>query len=263
MPRPGAAAVRPRIAIAQLRMHWSVADNMAAIRWALAQAHAQGAALCAFAELAITGFHRQIVTQADPLLVDPCVQELQQLAARLQLAVAVGAPRFAADAKYNTHLLIDEQGRLAAAVDKAGLTAPEATFFQPGTERPTAPLHGLRCTAVICREIEDHDSVLAQLQQQPALDLVFWPGQMRPDPAKPVQDPPEHVQQAQRLARSTGAFVVQTNWPNALNRPEESENAGRSACIAPDGELLFRLPEQGCGLAVFQLGQHRFDWHPQ
>ena len=32
------------------------------------------------------------------------------------------------------------------------------------------------------------------------MQLLLWPGQMRPDPAKPVQDPPQHVQQAQALA---------------------------------------------------------------
>ena len=35
-------------------------------------------------------------------------------------------------------------------------------------------------------------------------------------------DAPAHVVQAQALARSLSAYVVQTNWPNALNRTEES-----------------------------------------
>jgi predicted amidohydrolase len=114
---------------------------------------------------------------------------------------------------------------------------------------------------VICREVEDHTEVVTQLADS-GVQVIFWPGQMRPDPAKPVQDPPEHVAEAQALAAATGAFIVQTNWPNALNRPEESENTGHSACVAPTGELLFRLPKQGFGVGVFNLGERTYSWHP-
>jgi hypothetical protein len=93
------------------------------------------------------------------------------------------------------------------------------------------------------------------------VDVIFWPGQMRPDPDKPAQDPPEHVVQAQVLATATRSFIVQTNWPNALNRPEESGNTGHSACISPTGELLFRLPKQQFGIGVFVLGERSYTWH--
>ncbi|MBL8348513.1 MAG: hypothetical protein JNN03_24010 [Rubrivivax sp.] len=150
-------------------------------------------------------------------------------------------------------------------VPKVGLTAPEATFFAPGVGRPVVRLAvgegTLACTAVICREVEDHEAVVGALAGS-GVELILWPGQMRPDPAKPPQDPPQHVVQAQALARATGAWVVQTNWPNALNRPEESAHTGHSACIAPSGELLFRLPEQGFGVGVFTLGERTFEWCP-
>ncbi|MBI5720314.1 MAG: carbon-nitrogen hydrolase family protein [Burkholderiales bacterium] len=219
----------PRIAIAQIPMHWELATNVQAMKQAMQLARAQGAGLCAFAELALTGFHRRIVEWAKPELVGPAVAEVQAAAASL------------------------------------GLTAPEATFFEPGVGRPVLRVSlspgALACTAVICREVEDHDAVVAQLASS-GVELILWPGQMRPDPAKPAQDPPAHVVQAQALARATGAWVVQTNWPNALNRPEESEHSGHSACIAPSGELLFRLPRQGFGVGVFSLAERSFDWCP-
>jgi omega-amidase len=251
----------PMIAIAQLPMHWTLESNLAAIEAAMRRARAEGAAICAFAELALTGFHREIVSQGVPGKVDPAIDRVRALAGELGLAVALGAPSFGdGGARFNSHLLIDEHGVLQARVHKIGLTAPEATFFQPGSTRPVATLQGQRCSAVICREIEDHALVLAQLRADPP-SLVFWPGQMRPDPEKPAVEPPEHVQDAMRLARDSGAWIVQSNWPNALNRPHESEHAGASACIAPDGRLMFRLPEQGFGVAVFTLGDRDFAWH--
>lgn len=251
----------PVIAIAQLPMHWTVAENLHAIQHAMRRAHAEGAAICAFAELAVPGFHRRIVDEGVPDKVDPALATIQALARRLQLAVAVGAPSFEHGRRYNSHLLIDEQGVLQARVHKAGLTAPEATFFAPGQVRPSATLAGLRCSAVICREVEDLDAVCASLADDPPA-LLFWPGQMRPDPAKPPAEPPLHVQDAMALARASGAWIVQTNWPNALNRPDESAETGASAVVAPDGRLLFRLPVQGFGLGLFELGAADHRWLP-
>jgi omega-amidase len=260
---PVTASTLPlRVAIAQIPMHWEMADNVRTMQHAMQRARGEGAAVCAFAELAVTGFHRRVVEWAQPELIDAALAELRRSAAALGIAAAFGAPTFAADgSRFNSHLFVDARGDLVGVVSKGGLTAPEATFFAAGHQRPVLTLAGVPCSAVICREIEDHDQLTQQLAGS-GVRVLFWPGQMRPDPAKPPQDPPEHVLRAQALARATGAAIVQTNWPNALNRPDESAHTGRSACIGADGELLFRLPEQGFGIGVFNLGDRHHDWHP-
>jgi omega-amidase len=250
------------VAIGQVRMHWTIEENMASILDAIHLASNNGAAVCVFPELAITGFHRQIVTLAKEDLIAAELKKLQAICGERSISVAVGAPTFDGDGGcFNSCLLIDERGALCATVSKIGLTPPEATFFRPGVNRTIGTLCGLRCTAVICREIEDQAQVCAQLLPN-SVDVVLWPGQMRPDPDIPVADPPDHVRQAQQLATALKAFVIQSNWPNALNRPEESEHTGKSAVISPDGELLFRLPEQASGVAVFVLGGRTYQWHP-
>lgn len=250
-----------RIAIAQISMRWTTAENVKAIRWAMDVAHSKGARLCGFSELAVTGFHRQIAREATPEVVAPALRELQAHGARLSLGIAVGAPTFGDDgAKYISHLLIDEFGKNAAVVSKRGLTDPEATFFARGSTRPVGTVQGLRCSAVICREVEDLDLVAAELPPG-TVDVVFVPGALRQDPDKPRTDPPEYVRNLQRLARATGAYVVQTNWPNALNRPEESIEGGGSTVSSPQGEVLFRLPMQAPGVGVFTLGDRHFEWH--
>lgn len=252
-----------RMAIAQVAMHWTTAGNLDAIRRAAALASRRGAALCAFAELAVTGFHREIAREARPEVVGPALQLIHDQAAALVLGMAVGAPTFAkGGARFNSHLLVDERGHTAAVISKRGLTDPEATFFARGQARPVGVVQGLRCSAVICREVNDLDLVLADLPPG-AADLVFVPGALRQDPAKPRTDPPEYVHDLRRLALATHAHVVHTNWPNALNRPEESVEGGGSTVVAPDGEVLFRLPMQQSGVAVFNLGERTFEWHAQ
>jgi len=251
-----------RLAVAQIPMHWEMADNVRAMKTALAMAHVTGARLCTFPELAVTGFHRRIQEWAREDLVNAALRELCECAASLEIAAAFGSPTFDANgACFNSHVFVDAAGHIAGHVTKSGLTPAEATVFAHGATRPVIAVDSLACSAVICREVEDREEILRQLG--PArLDLILWPGQMRPDPTKPVEDPPAHCRNAQSLARATGAFVVQANWPNTLNRPEESEHAGRSACIAGTGELLFRLPVRAFGLGVFDLGDRNFAWHP-
>ena len=252
-----------RIAIAQITMHWTTAENIEAISNAMALAKSNGAQLCAFSELAVTGFHRQIAREAKPEVVASALEELHARAGALGLGIAIGAPTFAVDgSRFNSHLLINELGQTAAVVSKRGLTDPEATFFARGSTRPIGLLQGLRCSAVICREVCDLELVAAELPPG-SVDMVFVPGALRQDPEKPRTDPPEYVRDIQRLAAATRAHVVQTNWPNALNRPEESVDGGGSCVAKPDGELLFRLPDRVSGIAIFTLGARQFDWHAQ
>lgn len=227
---------------------------------ALRVASDHGAAICAFPELALTGYHRRIVEWATPEAATPAIEEVRSASASIGIAATFGSPTFGAyGQRFNSQLFVDASGTIAGTVSKVGLTEAEAAFFTRGQDRPSVLLDGLRCTAVMCREIEDHTDVLASLASTRP-EVVFWPGLMSPDPALPPQDPPRHVVQAQELARALGAYFVQANWPNSLNRPEDSKGTGRSACISPAGDLLFRLPEQEGGVAVFNLGDRVFSW---
>jgi predicted amidohydrolase len=252
-----------RIAIAQIEMHWTLEENLDAIRKAMHRAHAEGASLCAFSELAVTGAHRRIVEFAKPELVGPAVDEVKRLSARLRMGTALGAPTFdRSGLRYITHHLINEDGEVAASVPKRGLTDPEATFFARGSSRPSGVVQGLRTTAVICREVTDHDQIGKDVPKG-TVDLIFVPGSLRQDPDKPKSDPPPYVNDIQNIAVATGAYMVQTNWPNTLNRPEEGVDAGQSCVVSPSGALLFRLPKAASGIGVFNLGETSFAWHPQ
>lgn len=249
-----------RIAIAQVAMHWTTAGNAIAIERAMRQAHAAGAAICAFSELALTGFHREILREAVPGTVDPALAAVRGLARELGLAVSLGAPTFGRGGeRFITQLLVDERGDVAAAVHKIGLHVPERTVFTPGRGRPVGVLAGQRCSAVICREVGDLDAVAQQLPRGRA-EIVFVPGALRHDPALPRGERPAYMADLQRLAATLGAWVVQTNWPNALNRPEDSVDGGRSLVVSPAGEIVLELPAQVAGVGTFTLGETRFDW---
>jgi len=262
--RPMTEAQPPLIlAVAQPRMQWSGEENTSAILAFIAQAASLGAKACVFPELAVTGFHRQIASLAKPALVGAWTRSVQHCCSTHGIAASFGSPTFEDDGRIkNSQVFVNSQGHVSAVVEKNGLTPAEATFFAYGTERPTFQFCGLPSTAVICREIEDFDTVVPQIENANP-SVIYWPGLMGPEEGTEHIDPPKHVQNALSLAVRLGAYIVQSNWPNALNYPEKSNNTGRSAVISPTGKLLFRLPQAQPGLAVFSLGDEQYAWHAQ
>lgn len=244
-------------------MSWEGDENTNSIVAALCLASSRGADVCLFPELSVTGIHRKIAALAKPDLVSTWLETVSNACARYGIAASVGAPTFGDNGPIRiSQLFLDQHGSVAGTVHKSGLTAPEATFFAPGNSRPTIGLLGRKWSAIICREIDDAD-VLARHFAVDAPEIVVWPGSMKPDPDKPRTDPPEHVHRAQDFARRCGTYVIMANWPNALNRPEESAECGNSVVISPDGEILLTLPRAEAGLAVFNLGEAVYEWHVQ
>lgn len=244
-------------------MHWRGDDNTASIVQQLGHAAAKGATVCLFPELALTGIHRRIAEAAVPALVDGWLGQVRQACIAHRIATVVGAPSFTPEGRIRiSHHFIDAQGQLVGTVHKRGLTAPEATFFEPAEQRPTVTLAGRTWSAMICREIDDAPQIAQELA--PCMpQIVVWPGALRPDPDLPRTDPPDHVRRAQAFARECAAHVVMVNWPNALNRPEESAEAGASVVIDPQGRILLTLPRAEAGMAMFVLGDTEFEWWPQ
>ena len=242
-------------------MHWSGDENTSTILACLAQAASHDAEICVLPELAMTGFHRMIASQAKPGLVQAWLRSIQESCAHYRIAASFGAPTFGDDGKImNSQVFVDDQGHITGVIEKNGLTPAEATFFAYGTQRQTISICGRASTAVICREIEDIEEVVTQLEGT-LPSIIYWPGLMGPEEGTEHIDPPTHVQNAQSLAARLGAYVVQANWSNALNYPEKSANAGRSAVVSPDGKLLFRLPPAEPGIAIFSLGSESYAWH--
>ena len=256
---PASARAPLRIAIAQPAMYWTTEENTRRIVETLAVAAQQGACLCLFPELALTGFHRGIREQAEPGLVASALQRVRAACREDGLACALGMPTFASDGTIlNSYVLIDQHGVVLAETAKDGLTPAEATFFARGTLRPVVQFEGSTCATVICREVEDLDAVDAQLAGQ-GVDLVFWPGLV--SPVEGAADPLAFGTEVAALARRLGAGVVQSNWPNALNRPDASQ-LGASRVVDASGDVCFQLPCDEAGVGVFTLGAREFHWTP-
>lgn len=255
-----------RVAIVQQPMAWTTPENVAHIVAALALAAEQGARIAVLPELALTGFHRGIRGEAVPATVEAGLQQVRAACRAHRIACSLGAPTFAGDGVIlNSYLHIKASGEIVSSVSKNGLTPAELTFFAAGADRPVMRFAGLTCTTVMCREIEDLDSIAAQLHGGP-VDLVFWPS-MVGNPPGTIHPTPEdtadlgYFKRTAVLAKRLNAHVVQSNWPMALNTPDATY-LGESKAYAPDGQILLTLPRDQAGVGVFQLGARVYHWTP-
>ena len=241
-------------------MYWTGDENAGAVCRTIERAAAAEARLCVFPELAVTGFHRRIAEAAKADLVAGWMRTIAATCARHSIAVAVGAPTFGDDGRiYNSQILVDEQGELAGVVEKNGPHRTRGDVLRArrcaaGRRAAGTSLHG----GHLPRDRGSRRRLRAARRTTP--EIIFWPGMMGPEDGAEPADPPVHVQQAQELARRTGAHVIQANWPLSLNYPEQSYKTGRSVVIGPTGHIAFALPQAQAGLAVFTLGDSSYAW---
>lgn len=247
------------IAIAQMSMAWTTADNTQTILKYLRIASEHQANICVFPELAITGFHRRIREEATAEIVAPALDAVRDACAKHSIAAVLGTPLFReSGAVVNAVEYINRTGNTVGYVEKIGITPAEATFLEAGNSRPILQFEGLRSTSIICREALDRDQLCSELSPD-AIDVIFWPGIMRPDPERPDRAE-HHIDDACALAAHTRAYVVQSNWPDSLNYPEESAEQGHSVVISPEAEILFRLPKAAAGVGFFEYGKTTLRW---
>lgn len=250
--------MKATLAIAQTWMYEGLGDNLAAMRAALCMAAQCGASICIFPELALSGFHRRIGERFAQTEAMAWAQgQLHGDCAQLGIAAAYGLPaRSAAGRPLNRYVLIDAEGEIQCSIDKHGLTPSEAQFFVPGTPRGSGLLGGLRCSAVLCREVLDIDP-LATAWPPGALDLLLWPSIISSHDA----ESPDYASAASAMAQRCGVPILQCNWPNSVNSPP-TRGLGGSSYWSANGRLLAQAPMDAAGLAVIDSDGHGLHWHP-
>jgi len=250
----------PRWAIAQPRMHWTLAGNLAEILAALEAAAAAGAEGCVCTELALTGFHRRMPELLDALALADAQDRLRAACARLRIAAVVGLPTLGeSGAVFNSHLYLDAAGHELGRVHKRGLTPSEAGFFTPGGERGWTPIGGVLATSVLCREMLDVAELLPELRAALPAEgearpkVIFWPSYIGETDAEQTALCEAYREGAAELARGLEAWVLQSNWPQSLNAPGQP-GFGASVVIAPSGVRTATLPRDAAAQFVAALG---------
>ncbi|MGE5212635.1 MAG: nitrilase-related carbon-nitrogen hydrolase [Nitrospirota bacterium] len=147
-----------KIAVAQISC--SLGDpeaNLAKVRQFSRRAKDAGAELIVFPEMTDTGYSMAVIREHATLWKSGFVPGLQEIASKLSLAIVAGVSEREALSIYNSQVLIDQGGRVAAKYRKTHLYAvapvEEQTCFAPGGAFASFELGGLRFGFSICYDL--------------------------------------------------------------------------------------------------------------
>lgn len=236
-----------KIGIVQMQMRWTVAQNLTTISGHIKRLSALDFLI--FPELALSGFHRNIKAESKELLIQNAIVELQNLAKKYRTTLFFGVPKVVGSNVFNSYLCISKTGQVIAQWYKAGLTESESQFFTKGANRSVLDLDDTRCTTVICREVEDADWLISQVRSC-SPEIIVWPSYISQSGNDNTLT--GYFSAASEIAKELDAFILQCNWPQALN-DQNIRGLGGSRIFGADGQCLFSMPLDQLAVSILEF----------
>ncbi|MCZ4292271.1 nitrilase-related carbon-nitrogen hydrolase [Hoeflea alexandrii] len=198
---------------------------------AMARAAAAGANLLVTPELYYSGYGRaDTVRAAAQVQGSPSLRAVAGLAARHGVGLVLGYPEISGGLLYNSAAVFDSDGRLICNYRKVALPNDfERDCFNPGTEPEVFEFEGIRCSVLICYDIEFPE--LARRSAQLGTELLLVPTALRA-----------------KWRFVSDAIVPSRAYENAMfigycdfaTDETNSQFSGTSSVCAPDGQHLCR-----------------------
>ncbi|MEI7037589.1 NAD+ synthase [Fulvimonas yonginensis] len=225
-----------RLALAQFDFPvGAVAANTVKIRELMAQAHAGGADLVAFPELAISGYPPEDLL-VRPSFLQACNEAIAELARGTDgIAALVGFPHSEGEV-YNAAALLRE-GRIECVAHKQALpnygVFDDKRYFRPGHASATGMIGGVRVGYLICEDIWQPEPAAQAAAAGAELIVVVN--------ASPWDDAKQAAREEQLIARAreTGCAIA---YLNLVGGQDEVVYDGAALLVNGDGRVAARAP---------------------
>jgi NAD+ synthase (glutamine-hydrolysing) len=225
-----------RLALAQFDFPvGAVAANTTKIRELMTQAHAGGADLVAFPELAISGYPPEDLL-IRPSFLQACNEAIAELAQGTDgIAALVGFPHSEGEV-YNAAALLRE-GRIECVAHKQALpnygVFDDKRYFRPGHASATGMVNGVRVGYLVCEDIWEPEPAARAAAAGAELIVVIN--------ASPWDDAKQAAREAQLTARATetGCAIA---YLNLVGGQDEVVYDGASLLVNGDGTVAARAP---------------------
>ena len=225
-----------RLALAQFDFPvGAVAANTTKIRELMTRAHAGGADLVAFPELAISGYPPEDLL-IRPSFLQACNEAIAALAEDTDGVTAlVGFPHSEGEV-YNAAALLRE-GRIECIAHKQALpnygVFDDKRYFRPGHASATGMVNGVRVGFLVCEDIWEPEPAAQAASTGAELIIVIN--------ASPWDDAKQATREALLTARAkeTGCAIV---YLNLVGGQDEVVYDGASLLVNGDGSIAARAP---------------------
>jgi len=249
-----------RIAVAQMRVEPTDHEaNLAKALDLIGQAAAEGAELVLLPEMALTGLAQDMATAAQPI-PGPATEALCRAAVDAGAWVVGGMPEANPGGKpFNSAVAIDPRGEIADIYRKVFLYLSEADACDRGDRACLLDLGFCTAGLMICYDyiFPEYVRRLVMAGARLILHPTAW---VDTEVCRQWRYPAAEAYRAQCLVRAleNGVFVASANVLGQYDEGGYLGGVGRSAIIAPWGEVLAEVPE-GDGVAVADLDFTRIE----
>ena len=237
-----------RLAALQYRPHkGNPATSRAALRSLIYAAGEEKADLIVCPEMATTGYIWPDAETLRPHAETPdgeTFQMLSQIAAELGAWIVCGFPERTETALYNSALVVDSGGSLAAVYRKNLLFEADWTWAQPGTNRTLIDTFEGGLAPAICMDLND-EALLDWLNAHRPKVLAFCTNWLE-------EQLPVHLYWRWRLQHFAGYFVAANSW----GMDGTVEFCGQSAIFGPNGVPLVSAPRTGDGILIVDTDEY-------
>lgn len=247
-----------KIAVGQMRVEPGDVDaNLGKMLAFTAGAAALGAQLIVLPEVALSGLVADMRTVAQPI-PGPATDTLAEMARDGEIWVIAGMPEINPDgAPFNSAVVISPTGEVAAIYRKVFLYLQEAEGFACGRAACLLDLGFARAGLTIC-----YDYVFPEYVRRLVLggaQLILHPtAWVDTQTCRDWRYPAGEAYRAQCRVRAleNGVFFASANVMGAYDAGGYLEGVGRSAIIAPWGEVLAEVTDdEGVAVAELDLGR--------
>lgn len=237
-----------KIAVAQIAcVPGEVETNLRRIGEFSERAKVAGAELVVFPEMADTGYVMSVIRDSATSWSEGAVPALRKLAQRLSLGIISGVSEREGETIYNSQVLIDIKGQIAARYRKTHLfcagTFDEKECFSPGDELVTVEYGGFRLGLTICYDLRFPEIYRRLATEQDANVLVVssaWPF--------PRLEHLSILSQARAIENQSYLILA-----NRIGADEGTTFCGSSAVIDPSGTILASASSEGEELIIAEL----------
>ncbi len=223
---------RLTIAVAQLKFHAAIGDNVSCITEVIHSSAKAGADAVLFPECAVTGYNCDFARVSNSE-IDAALQTIASEAHTARCYVLVGSPTFAGRKRFNSLVVFGPHGRRVFCYSKIHLTARDKRFFTAGSTLAFFPLAGVPCTAIICHERRYPE--LVRLPVMLGAQIVFHPN------AGLDSLPVSKTKRRGRDGIAVRAFENEVYYVFANSVGPQGDglwSAGDSKIVAPDSRVL-------------------------
>ncbi|MEA3403782.1 MAG: carbon-nitrogen hydrolase family protein [Armatimonadota bacterium] len=242
------------IAVGQMQVRPGDADaNLATMLELIEEGARQDADLVLLPEMALTGLADDIAAVAQPI-PGPAAERLGGAARRAGAWVAAGMPEHNPEGRpFNAAVVLSPEGEVAAVYRKVFLYLQEAEGFAPGREACLLDLGLCRAGVMVC-----YDYIFPEYVRRLVLggaQLILHPtAWVDTEVCRQWHYPATEAYRAQCMVRAleNGVFLASANVSGPYDAGGHLEGVGRSAIIAPWGEVLAEV-EGGEGVAVAEV----------